>query len=133
MKRCTLKNLVSVCKKLLKIKSLEHISRYLWCHDGNTGGPRISWFFVPKDNHEMQGSWLPGTVFSVKWQEVSSSSDRHPVLCQRPNFHILSATTAQISDFFRTEFVSYFFILGHFSNVLLYTSFVLKQNIAEMS
>ena len=37
----------------------------------------------------------------------------------------------------RTEFVSYFFVLGrvlgHFCNVFLYTSFVLKQNIAEMS
>ena len=37
----------------------------------------------------------------------------------------------------RTEFVSYFFVLGrvlrHFCNVLLYTSFVLKQKIAEMS
>ena len=30
------------------------------------GGPCILWFLVPKGNHEMQGSWIPGTVFSVK-------------------------------------------------------------------
>ena len=39
--------------------------------------------------------------------------------------------------YLRTKFVSYFFVLGrvlgHFCNVLLYISFVLKQNVAEMS
>ena len=33
-----------------------------------TRGPRISWFLVPKSNHEMQGSWIPRSVFSVKPQ-----------------------------------------------------------------
>ena len=32
---------------------------------GNTEGPRISWFLVPKSN-EMRGSWIPRTVFSIK-------------------------------------------------------------------
>ena len=38
-----------------------------------TGGPRISWFLVPKGNHEMRGSWIPRTVFSVKPQNGSKS------------------------------------------------------------
>ena len=36
-----------------------------------TGGPRISWFLVPKSNHEMRGSWIPRTVVSVKPQNGS--------------------------------------------------------------
>ena len=35
------------------------------------GGPRISWFLVPNSNHEMRGSWIPRTVFSVKPQNGS--------------------------------------------------------------
>ena len=31
-----------------------------------TGGPHISWFLVPKGYHEMRGSWILRTVFSVK-------------------------------------------------------------------
>jgi hypothetical protein len=37
------------------------------------GGPSISWFLVPKSNHEMRGSWIPGTVYSVKPQNGSKS------------------------------------------------------------
>ena len=36
------------------------------------GGPRILWFLVPMGNHEMRGSWIPGTVFSVKPQNASN-------------------------------------------------------------
>ena len=38
-----------------------------------TGGPHISWFLVPNGNHEMRGSWIPRTVFSVKPQNGSKS------------------------------------------------------------
>ena len=31
------------------------------------------WFLVPKCNHEMQGSWILGTVFSVKPRNGSKS------------------------------------------------------------
>ena len=37
----------------------------------NTGGPPISWFLVPKSNHEMRGTWIMRTVFSVKPQNGS--------------------------------------------------------------
>ena len=52
--------------------------------------------------------------------------------------HCLVTSEAQVFHVhIRTEFVSYFFVLGrvlgYFCNVLLYTFFVLKQNIAEMS
>ena len=30
-----------------------------------TGGPQISWFLVPRGNHEIRGSWNPGT-FKIK-------------------------------------------------------------------
>ena len=36
-----------------------------------TGGPRISWFLVPKSNHEMGGSWIPMNVFILKPQNKS--------------------------------------------------------------
>jgi hypothetical protein len=36
-----------------------------------TGGLGISWFLVHKNNHEMRGSWIPRTVFSVKPQNGS--------------------------------------------------------------
>ena len=36
-----------------------------------TGGPCISWFLVPKSNHEIWGSWIPRTVFSIKTQNGS--------------------------------------------------------------
>ena len=39
----------------------------------DTGGPRISWFLVPNGYHEMRGSWIPRTVFSVKPQNGSKS------------------------------------------------------------
>ena len=42
----------------------------------NAGGPRISWFLVPKSNHEMWGSWTPGTVLSVKPRYGSKSSQK---------------------------------------------------------
>ena len=40
----------------------------------STGGPRISWFLVPKSNHEMWGSWIPRTVFSIKPQNGSKKA-----------------------------------------------------------
>ena len=39
----------------------------------STGGTHISWFFLPKCNHEMRGSWIPGTVCCVKPQNGSKS------------------------------------------------------------
>ena len=52
-------------------KSLDNIRKL--CKIESTGGPRISWFLVPKGNHEMRGSWIPRTVFSVKPQNGSKS------------------------------------------------------------
>ena len=37
----------------------------------NTGGPHISWLLVTKSNHEMRGSWIPWTFFSVKPNTMS--------------------------------------------------------------
>ena len=45
----------------------------------------------------------------------------------------LQAQSKNVSIVSRTDFVSSFFVLGHFCNVLLYIPVVLKQNIAEMS
>ena len=39
----------------------------------STGGPHIFWFLVPKSNHEMQDSWIPGIVFSVRPQNGSKT------------------------------------------------------------
>ena len=47
-----------------KIQDISYALKFFWNH--NTGGSRISWFLVPNGNHEMRGSWIPRTVFSVK-------------------------------------------------------------------
>ena len=41
----------------------------LVCKKSDTGG--FSWFLVPKGNHEMRGSWIQWTVFSLKPQNGS--------------------------------------------------------------
>ena len=48
-------------------------SREVFATPAYTGGPHISWFLVPNGNHEMRGSWIPKTVFSVKPQNGSKS------------------------------------------------------------
>ena len=54
-----------------KIQDISYALKFFWNH--NTGGSRISWFLVPNGNHEMRGSWIPRTVFSVKPQNGSKS------------------------------------------------------------
>ena len=56
-------------------KIIVYICKYLpWIlRNDCTGGPCILWFSVPKSNHEMRGSWIPRTVFSVKPQNGSKS------------------------------------------------------------
>ena len=46
--------------------------------NNDTGGPRISWFLVPNGNPEMRGSWIPGTVFSIKPQNGSKEFQKSP-------------------------------------------------------
>ena len=46
--------------------------------NNDTGGPRISWFLVPNGNPEMRGSWIPGTVFSIKPKNGSKEFQKSP-------------------------------------------------------
>ena len=49
----------------LCFKQISKCNKKWWNSFLYTGGPHISWFLVPKGYHEMQGSWIPRTVFSV--------------------------------------------------------------------
>ena len=57
-----------------------------------TGGPCISWFLVPRGNHEMQGSWIPGTV---KPQIGSKNFLKSTFLA---NFHNISIFESQYTN-----------------------------------
>ena len=53
---------------------ITHLKNFNVC----TGGPHISWFLVPKGYHEMRGSWIPRTVFSIKPKNGSKKFPKSP-------------------------------------------------------
>ena len=62
----------NLCKEGEKMKNNKQGTSFI--REMSTGGPRILWFLVPKSNHEMRGSWILRTVFSVKPQNGSQKN-----------------------------------------------------------
>ena len=58
---------------LFTLANMREICCLFWTCVSNTGGPRILWFLVPNGYHEMQGSWIPRTILSVKSKNGSKN------------------------------------------------------------
>ena len=74
-----------IIRIFLKKNSLKKI--ILGAHFLLQGRPHISWFLVQNGYQEMRGSWIPRSVFSVKFQNGSKKFPKSPFFC---NFHEIS-------------------------------------------
>ena len=117
-----------------------------WC----TGGPRTSWFLVPKSNHEMQGSWIPRTVSSAKpqnrskkiikfifWAFSSWNFDFFPIQIAFPSLHAyqipctgnpLLRRISNQDDYFQTEKPSYILIRTVFQRNFKFSDKKVEKN-----
>ena len=75
-----------------------------FCHTYCTGGPRILWFLVPESNHEMRGSWIPRTVFSVKPHNGSKKIWKSTIWAFFPYSNSISKSTCLL-NFLKLSFL----------------------------
>ena len=80
--------------------------RFHFFNFSNTGGPRISWFLVPKPSHEIRGSRIVKLFLSIKYQIGSKSFLKSTFLAIFLEIAILQSHNT-IIRFILTCFLSY--------------------------
>ena len=75
----------------------------------STGNGHISWFMVPKCNHEIRGSRIVGTLFSIKPQNcVQNFSNIHYFKLIFTKFQFLKVTIQKVGLFWHVGLCSCF-------------------------